>query len=290
MEDKKIMLNDILNFSQEEIDNAKITLNMTAGIGGDNFIDYYIKSGNSKEAQKHCYWSHGGDSEKNNRNFTKVGQINVGFVRMNDPDKWLLVTVGKILEIPEKPTHCKFEDYKEKYKSLYGRLIVNLKKGNTFARYNFNLSTFLDKCEVFEILPKPYEGEEFKGYDNINLKFDELIEILDGKCRKSWRDALSQIQGIYCLTDKNNGKLYIGSATGQNGFAQRWKDYLHSETGGDKKLITLYNEMGEGYFRENFTFTILEWYSLKQDRDFILRRENYWKDVFASRKFGYNGN
>ena len=139
-------------------------------------------------------------------------------------------------------------------------------------------------------MPKPYEGEEFKGYDNINLKFDELIEILDGKCRKSWRDALSQIQGIYCLTDKNNGKLYIGSATGQNGFAQRWKDYLHSETGGDKKLITLYNEMGEGYFRENFTFTILEWYSLKQDRDFILRRENYWKDVFASRKFGYNGN
>ena len=29
MEDQKIMLNDILNFSQEEIDNAKITLNMT---------------------------------------------------------------------------------------------------------------------------------------------------------------------------------------------------------------------------------------------------------------------
>lgn len=285
---QKIMLNDILNFTDEEIDNAKITLNMTAGIGGDNFLDYYLKFGNFKESQKHCYWSHSGDKKENQRHFTKIGQINVGFVRMNESNKWLLVTIGKILEIPDKPTHCKFEDYKDKYTSLYGRLIIDLKKGNTFSRYNFNLRTYLDKCEVFEILPKPYEGEEFKGFDQINLSFNELMDVLDGKSRKSWRDALKQIKGVYCLTDTCNGKLYIGSATGMEGFAQRWKDYLHSQTGGNKKLIELYKDKGDEYFKKYFTFTVLEWFSLSYDDKKILEREYYWMDVFCSRDKGYN--
>ena len=282
------MLNDILNFTDEEINNAKITLNMTSGKNGPRMIDeYYLKYYNTKETQKHCYWSHHGDCEKNNRNFTREGQINVGFFRMND-DKWLLITVGKILKIPNVPNHCEFEDYKEKYKSLYGRLIVKFKKGNTFSTYTFNLNTYLNECEVFEILPKPYDGEDFQGFDKINVSYDVLMDILDGKSRKSWKEAMSQMQGIYCLTDMSNGKLYIGSATGKNGFAQRWKDYLNNQTGGNKKLIELYIEKGEEYFKKNFTFTVIEWYSLSYDENKILEREYYLMNVFNTRVNGYN--
>ena len=46
------------------------------------------------------------------------------------------------------------------------------------------------------------------------------------------------------------------------GFAQRWKDYLHSQTGGNKKLIELYKDKGDEYFKKYFTFTVLEWFSL----------------------------
>lgn len=287
--EQKIMLNDILNFSEEEIKNAKITLNMRAGKDGPKFIDeYYLKHYNTKETQKHCYWSHHGDSEKNNRNFTKEGQINIGFFRMSEDDKWLLITVGKILKIPNAPNHCEFDDYKEKYKSLYGRLIVKFKKGNTFSTYTFNLSTYLNKCEVFEILPKPYDGEEFKGFDKINVSYDVLIDILDGKSRKSWQEAMSQMQGVYCLTDTSNGKLYIGSATGQRGFAQRWKDYLNNQTGGNKKLIELYKDLGEDHFKKYFKFTVIEWYPLSYDEKKILEREYYLMDVFNTRNTGYN--
>lgn len=286
--EKKIMLNDILNFTDEEINNSKITLNMTAGRNAPKFLDeYYLKYYNTKESQKYCYWSHYGNQIQNQRNFTNEGQINIGFFQMSE-DKWLLITVGKITKIPSIPAHCDFDDYKEKYTSFYGRLIVKLKKGNTQSRYTFNLKTYLDKCEVFEILPKPYEGEEFKGFDRINLRFNELIDILDGKSRKSWKEAMSQIQGVYCLTDTSNGLLYIGSATGKGGFAQRWKDYLNNQTGGNKKLIELYKEKGEDYFKKNFTFTVIEWYPLNYDENKIIEREYYLMNVFNTRDNGYN--
>ncbi len=291
MEENKIMLNDILNFTEEEIKNAKITLNMTAGHDGKSFLDYWLETNDLKNAQKHCYWSHGGEKEENNRNFTREGQINVGFVRMNENDKWLLVTIGKITKIPQKPDHCEFEEYKEKYIGLYGRLIIRCKKGNTFARYCFNLSTFLDNCEVLEILPKRYEGEEFKGFDQISLKYDELKDMLAEKSRKTWKEALSQIKGVYCLTDKKTGKLYIGSATGENGFSQRWNDYLKTKTGGNVELIKLYEKEGEQYFIDNFQYTVLEWFGLNYDNKKILERENYWKNAFSTREGnGYNKN
>lgn len=286
-----IKLNDILNFSEEEIKNSKITLNMKSGENGEQFIEEYFKTGDFKEIQKKCYWSHAGEEERNRRNFTSVGQVNVAFIRMREKNKWLLVSVGEIIDVPSKPTHCKFVDYKQgKFKPFYGRLIIKLDKGNQFSRYNFNLSTYLDKCEVFEILPKIYEDEEFKGYDDICLKYDELMAILEKRTRKSWNEALSQIKGVYCLTDTKTGKLYIGSATGEEGFAQRWSDYLKDETGGDKKLIDLRNELGEDYFKENFTFGIIEWFSKKYEQEKILEREKHWKNVFSTRINGYNKN
>ncbi len=38
----------------------------------------------------------------------------------------------------------------------------------------------------------------------------------------TYYEALKKITGVYCLTDTHTGKLYIGSATGEGGVAQRW--------------------------------------------------------------------
>ena len=52
-------------------------------------------------------------------------------------------------------------------------------------------------------------------------------------------------------------------------------------------MLQLDNE----YIKNNFNFTLLEWFTLGTDKDYIISRENYWKNTMLSRgKYGYNDN
>lgn len=59
----------------------------------------------------------------------------------------------------------------DRFVSLFGRLIIKCKKGNTFSRYVFNLRKYLDQAIVKEILPCIYSGEKFEGYDRVHFHF-----------------------------------------------------------------------------------------------------------------------
>lgn len=163
-------------------------------------------------------------------------------------------------------------------------------KGNTMGRYTFNLSYLNNKEEVIEILPCIYSGEQFEGYDNVNLPYKKLNDIFEGKIMPTYYEALKKITGIYCLTDTSNGKLYIGSATGQYGVAQRWGNYLSSKHGGNVRLENLYKQNGEKYFEKYFTFTSLEYFGLSYDTEKIYKREQYWKKCLNTIEHGYNDN
>jgi hypothetical protein len=173
---------------------------------------------------------------------------------------------------------------------LFGKLIIKCKKGNTFSRYVFNLGKYIEQATVKEILPCIYSGETFEGYDRVYLPFHRLADIFSGKILPTYYEALKKITGVYCLTDTNTGKLYIGSATGEEGVAQRWGNYLDSKHGGNKGLIDLYEKEGPEYFKEYFTFTLLEYFSLSYDPERILEREEYWKQCLDTKKHGYNEN
>ncbi len=43
-------------------------------------------------------------------------------------------------------------------------------------------------------------------------------------------------------------------------------------------------------FAMDFYFSILETFNQNEDSQIIIDRENYWKEVFMTRKFGYNDN
>ena len=45
-----------------------------------------------------------------------------------------------------------------------------------------------------------------------------------------WENALKNVKGIYAITDISNGKIYIGSAIGENGIWQRWCSYAKEGT------------------------------------------------------------
>lgn len=281
-----LALNSVLNLSSEEIENSKIEFNMQAGSGGQSYLDRWLKHTEIEKATGNCkdcsYWGWYGKQ----RNFYP-GQWVFSFARMMN-DEWLLISVATIIDTPlnERAT----VEVLERFMPLFGRLVIKCKKGNTYSRYVFNLSKFLDWSSVKEILPCIYNGETFEGYDKVHLPFHRLSDIFSGKISPTYCEALKKITGVYCLTDTHTGKLYIGSATGEEGVAQRWGNYLDSKHGGNKKLIALYEQKGAVYFEKYFTYTLLEYFGLSYDPVKILEREQYWKKCLDTIKNGYNDN
>lgn len=289
----EIKLNDILRLNDEEIKNSKIGLNMEWA-GRSHFLDWYESDANDRNVD-FTYHSHQGEKtgkKSPNRNFTRVGQKCFGFVRLpENPDKWLLISAGEITSIPDADHigTCGHRELPE-YQGLIGKLIIKYNKGNTFSRYIFNLENRIDDIVVFEILPNIYEPIKFSGYENVHLSFKTLKSILDGTRYSDYRAALMGVKGVYCLTDTKTGKLYIGSAYGKEGILQRWTAYKNSMHGGNKALIKLLSDKSEKYFENYFEYTLLETFPKSTHDHKVIEREQYWKDVFKTREFGYNEN
>lgn len=203
-------------------------------------------------------------------------------------DEWLFMSAAQIIDTLA-------DDWADvqvlnRFSLLFGRLIIKCKKGNTFSRHVFNLNKYLEQATVREVLSYVYSGEKFEGYDRVHFPYHMLSDIFAGRILPTYYEALKKITGVYCLTDTHTGKLYIDSATGEEGVAQRWGNYLDSKHGGKKKLITLYKQKGSEYFEKYFTYTLLEYFGLSYDSIKILKREQYWKRCFDTVKNGYNDN
>ncbi|MEB5820594.1 GIY-YIG nuclease family protein [Staphylococcus epidermidis] len=181
------------------------------------------------------------------------------------------------------------DDYKEYRK----RLIVKLKKPIGRDLYNRLYKNIQDTLEpeVYEIAPNTKLGH-FPGYQNVTLSHPQMQQIIS-RNEPSWKQALMNVKGVYVITDLNNGKLYIGSASGNtDGIWQRWSDYANIEnlTGGNKLLNEIKLDKGKDYIVNNFQYSILEIFDTKTKADIIINRENYWKNVFCTRKYGMNYN
>ena len=173
------------------------------------------------------------------------------------------------------------------FEEYIGRLKIQIPLSNRIRdRY---LEKVYDEMIVKEILPASYTGEEFLGYENINLSFKMLKNIINSD-EKSWRKALENILGIYLITDSLNGKLYVGSAYGENGLWSRWKEYTATGHGGNKKLQKVSKNMGIDYLFENFSMSLLEVIPPNKTIDYVLKREKHWKKCLSSQNHGYNEN
>ena len=228
----------------------------------------------------------------------KVGQISIGLVNMGN-DRWLLFTIGIITKLLDKPishqnkkgngrsgVQVEYNTF-EKFEDLYGRVVVSYH--NESQQMFRNAETLIDQLVIKEILPSIFTGFDFPGYDNVSLTYEQLKTIVDGDY-PSYHNALRNQKAVYLQTDKATGKMYVGSATAKEMLLSRWRTYVNNGHGGNKDLIALVEEKGFDYIKENFQYTILENYNSKVDDEYVLKRESYWKEVFQSRKFGYNKN
>ena len=145
------------------------------------------------------------------------------------------------------------------------------------------------KAKVISIDDKNKNIIEFKGFNQVYLKYDELYLILSNE-NSDYYKILNNIKGVYCITDTKTGKLYIGSAYGNEGLASRWKAYMLTHDGGNKELINLKIKRSPQYIEKYFTFTLLEFFGMSVSDKVVIEREQYWKKVFSTIKNGYNNN
>ena len=183
-------------------------------------------------------------------------------------------------------------DLTEQGQEYIGRLkiIYNKPSKNPYAY----LSSVYEKLEVSDIVkPYTYSDPSFGRYEDISLDFTDF-EFIFRHNKDDWRRALWSIKGVYVIFDKKTGKKYVGSAYGEDGIWGRWCKYAVTVHGGNKELKKLCADKNDPrqYARENFNFTLLEWFPSNQTTEpYIRERERRWKEILLSRgDFGYNAN
>jgi hypothetical protein len=201
----------------------------------------------------------------------------------HQPDRWLF---GGIFEVIERKSDCYVVALTDLYREYIGRLLVRYPGPGARGRA-FYLENHFEELMVAQILDKPFEGEAFGGYENVEHSFSQLEAIIK-QSKTDWKAALENVKGVYLIVDRGTGKMYVGSAYGDSGIWSRWVCYIATGHGGNDQLTELIAAKGIDYARENFYFSILEFRSMRTDDEAIIEREQYWKRVLRTFEFGYN--
>ncbi len=69
----------------------------------------------------------------------------------------------------------------------------------------------MSDCEVMQILTDTFHNDEFPGYESVKLSWKQLSRVIN---KEAWITALQNQKGVYLITDTSNGKMYVGSAYG----------------------------------------------------------------------------
>lgn len=117
----------------------------------------------------------------------------------------------------------------------------------------------------------------FPGFLNFREKLSTLAAV-----PQSWRNTLTAVSGVYLFINPDNGKEYVGKASGAEGFWGRWEQYVASGHGGNRKMMDVP--------KADYQVSILEVASSSASSEAICDMENRWKEKLLTRKFGLNGN
>lgn len=130
---------------------------------------------------------------------------------------------------------------------------------------------------VLEI-KKDASEQVFPGFHNFVWSINQLH-----KMPFSWREKLSGMQGVYLLVCQDEGRQYVGSASGDEGFYSRWESYFKTGDGGN---LGMRKHKTSGY-----QVSILEVASSSDTPDDILKKESSWKNKLMTKFFnGLNEN
>jgi hypothetical protein len=144
-----------------------------------------------------------------------------------------------------------------------------------------------NETTVVELLPERLSMGVFPGFKAVDLTMAGL-RIVTQQSIESWRAALASVKGIYLITDKKGGGLYVGKADGVDGIWGRWCTYAKTGHGDNVALKKEFGIDAPPERQNDLRFSILEIADLNATD--IDKREAHWKRILNSRDFGYNMN
>lgn len=278
-----IRLNYLFKFNARDL--VKYKLHLAAYNGKEHPLDVF-----NDNFEEWMYWNEWRDGKDDFPREYIFSLIPIKY----KVDKYLFGGIFKIIERYNDWEKTK-QGYKielvEEYMPYIGRVEVDFHRYTGLRGRAFKLENFIENMTISQIYERVYDGIEFPGYDSICIDFTELCNIITNN-KQDWKVALQNQKGIYVIVDKRNGKKYVGSAYGEGGIWARWQTYVQSNGhGNNDELYELITKYGHNYAKENFIFSVIELMSMSTDSDYIIQRENHWKNVLQTKgKFGYNKN
>lgn len=122
-----------------------------------------------------------------------------------------------------------------------------------------------------------FKEPEFPGF----LNFIEQLSRLE-RLPRAWTTALRAAKGVYLLSCPKTKEQYVGSASGGEGFWQRWEEYTRNGHGGDIAL--------KSRDPSDYQVSILEVAGTASTMENIIAMETRWKRKLQSREMGLNRN
>lgn len=191
----------------------------------------------------------------------------------------------------ERTAEFRFFDLHRSYflEPLVNRLVVEWDTPRVWHRRGASAAGM----PVLEIADR--DQVPFPGFDKVLLTFHELGEMVSDRRYADWRVALSQVQGIYLITDSSNGRQYVGKADGAERILQRWKSYAQDGHGGNHALkelakISIGAGGGKTDHARHFRFSILRVFGPSTSPSEVDDAESHYKRALMTREFGLNRN
>ena len=169
----------------------------------------------------------------------------------------------------------------EGFEDLVERVIINWKTAIKWDQWIKN------EMEVIEIHPGLHY-KQFTDYSDFILDFHELKEIVNNKY-SDWKKMLSITKGVYLISDTLSGKLYIGSAYGEDGIWGRWCNYVATNGHSNNKTLKEHIQLDNDYAR-HFQFSILMLLPRTVTANEAIKKERLFKNKLGTNSFGLNNN
>lgn len=204
-------------------------------------------------------------------------------------DKWLFAGIYQVLGVKHRKDGEKsWYEYGTRempgLDHLVGRVVVQFRK--RFLAAHLIGPKYIDKLMVSEIRERRLRVCDFPGYSGVNLTY-RMLRTVVRKNMPRWKDALSDVGGVYLVTDARTGKLFVGCAHSGDTIWHQWVSFAingHADVKSLRRLLS--REQGDYQF--NFQFSILEVCDLRAGKDYVIGRADHWKQALQTQAFGYN--
>lgn len=195
-------------------------------------------------------------------------------------DEWVFGGIWIVLDrLPDRY----IVELADELRPLIGRLRLqsNYKDRATRCR----MESYFDTFRVASIDRQRYSGRAFPGLASLTVSLAEFREIAR-RNQADWHGPLVNLKGVYLLRDRNEGKIYVGSAYGNEGIWSRWSAYADSGHGGNAGTVDRFGDDPIAYGIENVDMSLLEPILPSASNEEVFAREEHWKLALGSRDNG----